>query len=362
MAASSSWVSTLKATPYVLVVSLAVAIGLSLICIMMMMEGSKYITSWWWALLPLIIVLHVVLVVFTIAIILWGQVARRVCGGTEDDDCESSFRLDVLFRTAKVCFVGHGYTTLLCVTLWLILAKAQYYPKWPMVYPMIPMMILGFLHIIMAVMFKSPEVNAVRSGSIGVSYLAHAAAFIIKIDYHWEDDKNYPWALIFLPSWLTYALVTCLCFARGYQLLQMLKNIRTPRRDEVDDGSSSGTVMGEEIAPRRKDIRNELWVLAGILLGAIGFAASQLMLALRLDGEKNLEWHIILAPAIVGWAAFSLCTTSSVSKYFREVATMLLGALGRSDDKDPDSPSWPAKKPKQEEDAEDTPLLQRLLA
>lgn len=366
MATSSSWVSTLKATPYIMVVSLGVAIGLTLICIMMMMGGSKYITSWWWALLPLTIVLHVVLVVFTIALLLWGQVARRVCGGTEDDDCESSFRLDVLFRTAKVCFIGHGYTTLLCVTLWLILAKAQYYPKWPMIYPMIPLIILGFLHIIMAVMFKSPEVNALRSGSLGVSYLAHAAAFVIKIDYHWEDDKNYPWALIFLPSWLTYALIICLCFARGTQQLQKLRDIKNPRRDDEEDEMRSTTsagqsYVGEEIVPRRKRVRDSLWVLAGMLIFSIGFAASQLMLALRLDGHnKKMEWHIILAPAIVGWSALVFCTTSSISKYFREVATLLLGALGRAEDREP---AWPTKKPKEkEEDGEDTPLLQRLLA
>lgn len=357
MAKSSSWVSTVRATPHVMVVSLGVAVGLTLVGIMMMLEGVKMISSWWWALLPLFIGMHAVLLVFTIALVLWCQVARRVCGGSEDDDCDSNFRLDVLFRTAKVCFIGHGYTTLLCVALWLLLAKAQYYPKWPMAYPMIPFIILGFLHIVMAVMFKSPEVNALRSGSLGASYLAHAAAFIIKVDHHWKDQRTHPWALIFLPSWLTYALVVSLCIARGTQLLQQLRDMKTPRGDHDDASSTGQSTVVPEIVPNRKKVRNELWMLAGMLLWAIGFATSQLMLAFRLDGlYKDLKWHIILAPAIVGWAALVFCTTAAVGKYFRVVAMLLLDALGKSDKE----PSWPARKP--QEDTEDTPLLQRLLA
>merc|ERR1719235_1923843 len=205
----------------------------------MMLEDVKIINSWWWALFPLTFALHLVLLVFTITIVLWGQVARRVCGGVDDDDDNSNFRLDVLFSTAKVCFIGHGYTLLLCVALWLLLAKAQFYPKWPMAYPMIPFIVLGFLHIIMAVMFKSPEVNALRSGSLGASYLAHAVAFIIKVDHHFEDQTKHPWGLVFLPSWLSYALVVCLCMVRGTQLLQMLKNIQTPRDDGERTARSS---------------------------------------------------------------------------------------------------------------------------
>lgn len=354
--------------PYVMVVTLGIAVGLTLVCIMMMMEGSKMVNSWWWALLPLVVTLHVILVIFTITLVLWGQVARRVCGGVDDDDDNSNFRLDVLFSTAKVCFIGHGYTTLLCVALWLLLAKAQYYPKWPMAYPMIPFIILGFLHIIMAVMFKSPEVNALRSGSLGVSYLGHAAAFIIKVDHHFEDPTTHPWALVFLPSWLTYALMVCLCMARGMQLLQKLKSIKTPRDDadanagpgysSARSGSTIGPGIGEDEETQRTKVSNELWTLAGLLLLAIGFAASQLMLALRLDGlHTDISWHIILSPAIIGWIAFVVCTASSIGKYFSVVAMLLVGALGATvEDKEP---SWPNQKPA---DTEDTPLLQRLLA
>lgn len=357
---ASPWVSGVKAMPHIMVVSLGVAVGITLVCIMMMMEDVKMINSWWWALFPLTLALHAVLVVFTIAIVLWGQVARRVCGGVDDDDCDSNFRLDVLFRTAKVCFIGHGYTLLLCVALWLMLAKVQDYPKWPMAYPMIPFIILGFLHIIMAVMFKSPEVNALRSGSLGASYLAHAAAFIIKVDHHFDDETKHPWALVFLPSWLSYALVVCLCMVRGTQLLQTLKDINTPRDDgERSVGSQSGSALVEEVVPQRKMVSDELWILAGLLLWAIGFAASQLMLALRLDGlHKDLPWHIILSPAIVGWVALMVCTASFISKYFSIVAMLLLGALGATIPEDKE-PSWPSQKPA---DREDTPLLQRLLA
>lgn len=357
---SASWVSGVRAVPQIMVVTSGLGVGLTLVCIMMMLEDVKIINSWWWALFPLTFALHAVLLVFTITIVLWGQVARRVCGGVDDDDCDSNFRLDVLFRTAKVCFIGHGYTLLLCVALWLLLAKAQYYPKWPMAYPMIPFIILGFLHIIMAVMFKSPEVNALRSGSLGVSYLAHAVAFIIKVDHHFEDPTKHPWALVFLPSWLSYALVVCLCMARGIQLLQMLKNsVATPRDDGDRSAGSSASAAGDEIVPQRKMIREELWLLAGLFLWAIGFAASQLMLALRLDGlHKDLAWHIILSPAIVGWGALMICTTSYISKYFSIVAMLLLGALGATVPEEKE-PSWPAQKPA---DTEDTPLLQRLLA
>lgn len=321
MAKRSRLATVIRAVPYVMVVTCGLGVGLSMVFVMMKFKGVSALQSWWLVLLPMLIAFNLTLIAFTIALILWASVARSVCGGFDDDDREHNFRLDVLFRTAKVCFIGHGYTSLLCAALWLLLAKLVYHPKWSVIYPMIPIIILGALHVFMAVMFKSPEVNGLRSGGIGVSLLAHAFTIVFKIEHHLLDPK-YPWALIFVPSWLTYAGVLALCIANGASVLSRLASVGT---------SQNTTTAGRRARNPRKALQSELLVIAGFLIWAIGFSASQMLLAMKLDGHtKDLTWEIIAVPGIVGWVALIIFTATPAARYFGSTIALLAGALGVS--------------------------------
>lgn len=317
------------------------------------LQGSVDL-SWWYVLLPVVLSAASILVAFTIACGVWIHGALRLCsaasaahGNQTPDVGDLEYRLDILFKTAKICFICHGYTTLLCIALWLLVMKLEYWHKMATVYPLVPIIVLGCLHIFLAIMFKQPEIDSPRSAGIGLSMLAHVVALVLKIDHgggvrgdtasgsggeammtqftmsgalaH-EDGPvatSYPWAVVFIPSWLTYAWVAFACVRQGRWAFSRLYHDQEDAAAEKD----------------RVNAKRALWVCAGGVLWTMGFCSSQVCLALKLDGllaKKGLTWIMILTPAILGWCALVILGVGSVGRYFGNLALQLTGTFAPS--------------------------------
>merc|ERR1719387_2577998 len=110
--------------------------------------------EWWEALMPVIVGLAIVLIAFTVAVIVWANLAIRLCTGGIELEADREFRLDMLLKTAKICFLGHGYTSLIGVALALLVLKLHHWPNLAVVYPLLPLIVLGTVYIFLAIMFK----------------------------------------------------------------------------------------------------------------------------------------------------------------------------------------------------------------
>lgn len=301
--------------PYAVIYFVGAAGAASIIFCALILSGSTFVESWWMVLLPVLLALGLIFILFTIAMVLWVVVAVRLCSGNVEVECEGdTFNLDMLFRTAKICFLGHGYTLMLCLAVGLLILKLETWPSCPIIYPLLPVVILGSLHVFLAIMLKSPELDAGRSSFIGVSMLGHAIMLTLKID-HFRKTASMPWALVFLPSWFTYAGV--LMYA-GSHLTLSVSQLFQPSTE-----STSGSSLEP---PRARDmdksklqavVRMQSIMLVGTAMWALGFAVSQVFLTLYLDQlAMSMRWEVMLLPALLGWVLMVVCCAPPIVEFF----------------------------------------------
>lgn len=274
------------------------------------------VTTWWAVFLPVLIALTFIWLIFLAAVVLWVAVAVRLLTCPEDVEHDTdTFNLDSLFRTAKVCLIGHAYSILLCIAMWLFVFKVEGWSSLSMAYPCMPFVVLGTLHVLVAILFKFPELNAGRSSFIGVSMLGHSVMLILEIDNHLK--ASLPWSVVFIPSWFTYLGVFVACTFHGAYSL------------------------GNRVRGGKPMELTEAWLLVGAVCWALGFCCSQFLLALHLDGGLQLKhWELALVPALVGWCVLVVCAALPVSRYFEGVIQTFLDFCGIEAD-DEDDPKEP---------------------
>lgn len=276
------------------------------------------VSNWFHVALPVVIALTMIFLIFTALVVLWITVAVKLLGSPVDLEYEGeAFNLDSLFRTAKVCFIGHGYSLLLCVALWLVIIKADGWYSISTVYPCLPFIVLGAVHVLLAFMFKAPELDAGRSSFIGVSMLGHSVMLILKLDNHLKSSL--PWSVVFIPSWFTYVGVLAVCALQGaFMVRRALSQADMPSE------------------------RVEAQLLLGMTVWALGFGVSQVLVTLHLDGDFTwTHWQLALVPALVGWVVLFLCAATHVSKFFEDIVYTFLDAFGMEVERDEDDPKAP---------------------
>lgn len=161
--------------------------------------------QWWVVFAPIAVTLCVVFLVMTVAVFGWIRFTTLVYRGDDDIDMEE-VRLDVILKTAKICFLGHGYVLLLVISMGLLLAKLQLWPSLPVAYPLVPLILLAKIYIIFGIMLEQPDVDSPSFLLVGTSILTQSVMLILKLD-HLHGSKNLPWVTVFIPSLVTYVIL-----------------------------------------------------------------------------------------------------------------------------------------------------------
>jgi hypothetical protein len=283
--------------------SILINFGGAAVCLMLItlwMKGDVYTElPWWVVLLPAIIALGVFFIVFSSAIFGWIYTAVMLMTGNAEVDIDREVRIDGLFRTAKVCFLGHGYVQLLMLSLGLLVLKLSVWPNLPMAYPLLPIIVLGCVYIFLAVLLREPEVDSTWYSIVGMTLLSQSVMLIVKLD-HYQDSKQLPWAATFTPAWLTYVILLVYC---------VISPIQAGSEDVADEHSRSagsaqapyGSMNLHDNVPEGGRLRAQLQKVAGIGGWVIGWGAAQVFLTLRLDGLHKMSWLGVLLPALLGW-------------------------------------------------------------
>lgn len=282
--------------PYVLVRVAAFAVALTLVLAELKLDKYEWL-AWSWVLMPIIVTLIGVLVASIVAVGFWVRTTVLLYSGQVEIGDGEEPRLDIILRTAKICFLGHSYAALLTIGLGLLLAKLQFWPTLPVVYPILPVIMLGMVYIVLGIMLKQPEVDSPWYVLIGSTILTQSIMVAIKVDIATESEFL-PWGAAFIPSWITYVIL----FA--YVLFCY-----------VDWSPLSS-------AQARKAM--------GIACWTSGWGLSQLLLTLRLDVEYKVSWLALLLPAFLGWVLTALFVTSLVSEYFENLAKLLFDTFNLS--------------------------------
>jgi hypothetical protein len=311
--------------PWFFVRFVGVAVGLTLAFISLKLD--IYADLPWWAVFsPVLVTLCIMLAIMTIAIFVWVYVFVVVFSGGIEPEEECDFCLEKLFRTAKICFLGHGYVNLLSLSAGLLLLKVSH-EAWfglPLVYPMLPLMILGMAHLVLAMLLKQPEVDAPSYGLVGMTLLSQSIMLVVKLD-HFRDSKSLPWATTFIPSWLTYTLLLIYCVMSPLQTFH-----ETQAEDGSRSASSANTPYGTDEHERARpsdNLSSQLVKVAGIGSWVIGWAFSQALLTLRLDVFFKLSWLSVMLPAILGWTLLCMFLLGPVGDYFGNVTQIVLGTF-----------------------------------
>lgn len=301
---------------------------LSLILAELKLGDFGLVETWWGVFIPSLVALTAVFLLFTIFVIVWITVAVKLLNSPVEMEYESeSFNLDMLFRTAKVCFLGHAYCALLCVAAYSLVYKLEHWEAYPLLYPCVPLLVLGSVHIVLAILFKAPEIDAGRSSFIGTSMLGHSVMLILKFDNHFK--KTIAWAVIFVPSWVTYIGVLLVCCIQGVTLLRQ-------NSPELSVQLASGA-----LASSRDEAPNGA-LLCGLAVWAIGFGASQVLYTLRLDGHWTGErCSACLVPAILGLAVLTICAAGPVGRRFADVVRTFLESFAAHPEEDEDDAKRP---------------------
>lgn len=317
--------------PHFFIRLVGIAVGLTLV--LASVKGDVYHNlPWWVVLLPISVSLCILFIVFTVAVIVWVHVSYLVATGNVEVDADTDFRLDVLFRTAKICFLGHGYVVLLMIALGLLLLKLEHWPSLPVVYPLLPLIVLGAVYMFLAVMLKQPEVDAPWFFLVGISLFSQSVMLVIKLD-HFRGDSRLPWGATFVPSWLTYVLLLIFCVLSPFQAVSAAK------ADEDREASYGSAEPFGGRRERREDsglsgrsssptLQSELVKVIGIACWASGWGLSQMLLTLQLDVLFRCSWLCVVLPALLGWILLLVCVTKPVSEYFHDILRLVLDTFG----------------------------------
>lgn len=307
-----------------LVVFCGLMVPLALLLTALKLDGFLEL-SWSDALMPVTVAVIVAFVVSSTAVFVWINVAIRLCTGIMEVEPDQDFRLDILFRTAKICFLGHGYISLVSVALVLLLLKLQVWHKLTAVYPLLPLIVLGAVYIFLAVLFKRPEVVEDWFFVAGASMLSQSIMLVLKLD-HLRSSTQLPWAVVFIPSWLTYVLLLIYCVLAPLELWPQAM---------ADDGGTGGSASvgdGDTGSARETRqggrLRRQLIRVAGVASWVIGWSFSQVALTLRFDNLIKMSWLAVLCPAFIGWILALVFVTGQVSDYFAGIASLLLDSFG----------------------------------
>lgn len=311
--------------PTILVRFGGLAVGTTFVLLCMKGDTHKEL-PWWIVLLPIMVSLCLVSLAFTMAILTWVYLAIMLMTGGAEVDNEKEVRLDTLFRTAKVCFLGHGYVHLLILALVLLILKLSTWPSLPIVYPLLPLIVLGLVYIFLALMFTKPEVDSTWFSFVGVSLLSQSVMLVMKLD-HFSDSRHLPWAATFTPSWLTFILLLVYCVLSPIQVgHQEALEADSLAASSAESRYGSVKAMDEELPKKR--FQTQLWKVAGISGWVVGWGLSLVLLTLRLDVLYKVSWLGVLLPAFLGWIILLVFVSDLVSDYFKDIVELLLDTLG----------------------------------
>lgn len=302
--------------------------------------------SWRWSvvMLPISAAVALLFAVFTLSCFGWIVLAARMVNGHIQVDMDREPRLDVLFRTAKICFLGQGYTGLLVISTGLLLCKLTNWPNLPVIYPLLPIMVLGTAYIILAVLLRQPEVDAPWFFVAGATMLSQSIMLIVKIDHMWSS-RSLPWAVVFIPSWLTYTLVLVFSilsplrlwpeFISDHEAAPAGENPTVPVTDDGDRSggaeppSSSAAESREMCGITGPTFRMQLCKAVGLACWAIGWFTSQVLLAIHLDGHSlHIPWAALMLPAFIGWVLFVVFVSGMISDYFLGIVCLVIDTFG----------------------------------
>lgn len=279
------------------------------------LRGDEY-GAWWLIMLPLMVAVAVVFLVFTFALLVWlvraAMLVFSFLAQSEEDrtrtprrgDMNPDNEVDVLMKTAKGCFVTHMYMSLFLISAFVLCYKLAEWESMSLIQALIPTLILGSIHILLAIFFKEPDVDSERSMVIGLSIIFHCIVFHIKVDLHAPT----PWYIIFLPSWLTFAYVIFSCS-------------RILHGDMVGEPEDDLATVNEReplLAPRilfvDRDKRGPTCV--GLIMWSAFWTVALAMLCLRWDaGDKDPDhFDLVFLFVALGWILFGMCIMLPLGK------------------------------------------------
>lgn len=314
--------------PFFLVLLGGFAVEITGVLALLKLQGIWAI-EWWVVVLPVAVMLGVCWFALFGCILIWLHVVLQLCMGVAEPEADHELRLDMLLATAKTCFLSHGYVTLLCLAMALLIAKLHLWPSLPIIYPLLPLIILGAVYIFMATMLKKPEIDVEWCLFVGTVLLLQSLMLVVKLE-HYQDSSHFAWAAVFIPSWLAYAMLLFFCMRTGSLSLLHLSKEWGRSNNRAGDDEESRLVSPNDRGRTRPlaKIRSELFTVGGIAIWVVGFASSQICLALRLDDVWKAPWYVVLLPGLVSWLILVVSASSKIGDHFRELAQSLLDALG----------------------------------
>lgn len=307
--------------PHALVIVAVVSVALTMVLLPVKLHFWHWL-HWWIVFLPIALTLAAVLTVLSISIVVWIHVACTLCAGEAELEVDPQFRLDMLFRTAKICFLGHGYVAMLCLGLGLLILKLELWTTLSVVYPLLPLIVLGTIHLFLGIMLKEPELDAEWSFFTGASLLSQSICLVLKLK-HFSKSSGLPWGAAFCPSWITYALLLVYC-VRSAVPGESPPDCRRPMEAPSIEAGAPMTTPRSSLKRPPGSMRQQLFLVGGLAVGVLGFSASQVLLTVRLDGLSKISMPLIFVPALIGWIAGAVFMTGHVSNYFTGIARLLL--------------------------------------
>lgn len=214
------------------------------------------LVAWWHVCVPGLVAAVVLWTFFSCIAALWVLRCRGTLLEAHADD-EAQFlesSLDTVLSVFKFCIALHGYLSLVVLALAVGLVAALL--DAPPAYWLTPIVLIGVVHLAVGALLKEPEVTPLLHATAGLCILGHVATFAVKL-----GGASWPWAVIFIPSWLSYLMIP---------------------------------VLADWPAGRPAQIRFALAIAA-----AICFSAAQVTLVLRIDGIVEVPWSVVLVAALV---------------------------------------------------------------
>lgn len=282
------------------------------------LTNTSVVNEWWQVILPCTIATGLILACTSVAVVLWfvGTVRvvalQRELGRIDRQDRGA----DSLIRLAKATIATNGWAVLVFLFFWLLGVRLQHGPSIPLIYPFMPLIILGCVHLVLATLLVEPEVDAVRSFGFGLSILVHSIVFILTLDVK-DNLENTHWAYVFVPSWATYVWAIVLCIMRSKATLH--------------DLAEAESLQSEKAKAKISKLRQLLKSIIGMGVWAVLFCIAHVLLVLRLSFEvyvEKIQWIAIFVPALLGWIAFIAFAVDPMASCAQECLVELLSIAG----------------------------------